>query len=372
MHIAIAGCGHAALVALDGLARRPLPPGTTLTVVSEDETAPYSGMLPGWVEGLYAADALHVPIAPVVERAGGRFLRGAVAGLDADARILRLSDGRAIAFDVAVLNTGSRPSRPGGDGAPPLDLPAKPIPAFQAGVEALHAALAGGAERRLAIVGAGAGGSELALAFSALAVGERLPLSVHLVEAGPAILSGLPPAVRRKVRRKLEARGVAIATGVAVERLEPAGLVLSNGGRIACDAVVWATPGGPPGFLADSGLARDDRGFVLTDRTLRSLSHPAILAVGDVGTVADAPRPKAGVWSVRAGPPLGEQLRAIARGERPRPVRLQREALVLMATGFRRAIGTRNGITLEGTLVWRLKDRIDRAFVDRFRSGPPD
>jgi glycine/serine hydroxymethyltransferase len=63
-------------------------------------------------------------------------------------------------------------------------------------------------------------------------------------------------------------------------------------------------------------------------------------------------------------------VRALVAGVAPRPVHLQRRALFLMSTGHRSAIGTRNGIVVEGRWVWRLKDHLDRSFISRLKGGP--
>ena len=102
---------------------------------------------------------------------------------------------------------------------------------------------------------------------------------------------------------------------------------------------------------------------------MRSTSHPHVLAVGDSATREADPRPKAGVFSVRAGPPLAEAIRRRAAGLPLAPVTLQRNALVLLSTGGRSAIGTRNGLTVEGRLVWRLKDHLDQAFMAQLKGS---
>jgi NADH dehydrogenase FAD-containing subunit len=96
-----------------------------------------------------------------------------------------------------------------------------------------------------------------------------------------------------------------------------------------------------------------------------------VFAAGDVATRRDAPHPKSGVYAVRAGPPLAANLLASIDGARAlAPYRPQRRALVLLSLGERRALGSWGPFAFEGDWVWRWKDRIDRAFVDRHARAP--
>src|SRR6185437_7468874 len=135
--------------------------------------------------------------------------------------------------------------------------------------------------------------------------------------------------------------------------------------------VLWATGVVAPAFLAASGLACDAAGCVVVRRSLRSASHRFVFAAGDCASIAGAARPKAGVWAVRAGAPLAANLRRAARGRPLRRWQPQSQALVILGLGDGRAIAWRNGIALEGALVWRWKDRIDRRWMRMYGRMKP-
>jgi selenide,water dikinase len=92
-----------------------------------------------------------------------------------------------------------------------------------------------------------------------------------------------------------------------------------------------------------------------------------VFAAGDVATLRGEPRPRSGVYAVRAGPPLAANLRAALEGRAAAPYRPQRRALALLSCGERHAVGTWGPLSWEGRWVWNWKDRIDRRFVARFR-----
>ncbi|MFO1025651.1 MAG: selenide, water dikinase SelD, partial [Acetobacteraceae bacterium] len=92
--------------------------------------------------------------------------------------------------------------------------------------------------------------------------------------------------------------------------------------------------------------------------------------------VQGKPRPKAGVWAVRAGAPLAENLRRAARNKPLQRWKPQKDALVLLGLGHGKAVGWRNGIAFHGRKVWWMKEWIDRRWMrmySEFRMAPdPD
>lgn len=327
-----------------------------MTLVSEGPDAHYSGMVPGWIEGLYAADDLAVPLARFAARVGARYLDARVTG--ADEAVLHTEAGE-VPYDILVLNLGAGVAPLPG---PVAAVPAKPFRALFAGLDGRLTSA-----KTFAIVGAGAAGVEVALALAR----RRPDAAIALIESGPLILAPFPETFRRRVASHLAAAGVAVRTGVPVREIGADAVVLADGTIVPSEATLAFTGAAPPAALSAMPFARAPDGFLATDAALRSLSHPNVLAVGDVATHAADPRPKAGVFAVRSGWPLAAAVRALLAGETPPPVHLQRHALVLLSTGGRHAIGTRNGLAMEGRAVWWLKDRIDRRFMARL-NAPPD
>jgi selenide, water dikinase len=100
--------------------------------------------------------------------------------------------------------------------------------------------------------------------------------------------------------------------------------------------------------------------------TLQSISHVDVLASGDSASVRGHPRPRAGVYAVRAGALIAANIGRLVGGRHLIARTPQRQALALISTGERYALGAGHGLTFEGAWVWRLKDAIDRRFVGRF------
>jgi selenide,water dikinase len=148
-------------------------------------------------------------------------------------------------------------------------------------------------------------------------------------------------------------------------------LHLKNGAEVAFDLLVWATGAAAPSLFRTAGLETDDRGFLLVDGTLRSISDPAVFAAGDAGTLRQFPRtPKSGVYAVREGPVLSHNL-AVAVTDGPsrdyRHFRPQTRSLVLVNTGDGRALLSYGAVALTAKWALNLKDWIDRRFMRRFQ-----
>jgi selenide,water dikinase len=238
----------------------------------------------------------------------------------------------------------------------------KPIGRFLDRLSALEAGLRPGA--RLAVVGGGAGGTELALA---LARRYREQVRIVLVCDAPEPPAGAPAHARRAVRAALVEAGVELVCGVRAGGLTEGRLALSDGSFLDVATALWATGVVGPAFLAASGLACDAAGCVRVDATLRSVSHDSVFAAGDCAAIEGHPRPKSGVWAVRAGVPLAANLRRAARGGTPRRWRPQSEALAILGLGGGRAVAWRNGLAVSGSLVWRCKDWIDRRWMRMYQ-----
>src|SRR6185436_13549352 len=139
-------------------------------------------------------------------------------------------------------------------------------------------------------------------------------VSFTLVTRGE-ILASHNASVRRRFRDLLDLRGVGVVEHSAVEQVDDGSVLCSSGDKIGFDELIWVTQAGAASWLADTGLDLDEGGFIKIDATLRSVSADNVFAVGDVAANVTYPRPKAGVFAVRQGPPLAENLRRALAGQ---------------------------------------------------------
>lgn len=365
--IVLLGGGHAHVHVLQALAREAIA-GAEPILVTPHTRQVYSGMVPGLVAGHYTADQCAIPLRPLAAAARVPFVETQAVSLDAAGRTLRLANGEQIGYDILSLDTGSVMDRDRIPGAREQGLFLRPIEHFVRLLDPLLA-LAQQHVLDVVVIGGGAAGVELAMALQHRLAGQGDERArVALVTGGPPPLFGYPQTVIERGLRALAARRITVFLDRCT-RIEAGVVHLASGARLACDAPVIATGGDAPPYLQGSGLQLDGRGFVLTGATLQSLSHPEVLAVGDVATRADAPHARSGVHAVRAGPPLAANLRALATGGQLLPHRPQPRTLNLLSCGDGRAIASYGGWSAQGRWVWWWKDRIDRGFVARY-AGP--
>ncbi len=370
--LVLVGGGHAHVGVLRRFAMQP-EPGLRITLVSLSADTPYSGMLPGHVAGHYSWDEVHIDLDRLCVFAGARFVRAEVLGLDRSARRVRLSGRPDLAYDRVSINIGSTPQLQGTPGAREYAIGVKPIHDFNERWRSLlQRVRTHSGALRVAVVGAGAGGVELLLAMQWRLRAERRaqaqdPDSLHfaLYSADPVILPTHSGSVRRHFEDTLRARGVEVHTGQRVLAVE-AGRLLCDGQWREHDEIVWVTQAGGAEWLGDTGLELDDRGFILVNACLQSVSDSQVFAAGDVASMTGRPLEKAGVFAVRMGRPLADNLRRSLRGEALRPYRPQRHWLSLISTGDRHAVASWGPFGVSGEWVWRWKDRIDRRFMRRF------
>ena len=218
------------------------------------------------------------------------------------------------------------------------------------------------------VVGGGAGGVELALAIDhrLRELAKAASLQVTLATKDE-ILAGQAEAARRRLRAIFQRRGIRLLEHAVAQRIERGSVRLEDGQWHQADAVFVVTEASAAPWFAETGLPLDERGFLAVDDTLASKGDPRIFAAGDCATVLEHRRPKAGVFAVRQGPPLADNLRRLLSGEPAQPFVPQRRYLSILGTGDGHAVATRGDWAIEGRWVWWWKDHIDRKWMRMYR-----
>lgn len=170
---------------------------------------------------------------------------------------------------------------------------------------AMNADPASDARVRVAIVGGGATGVELAaelfnaakgLAYYGLEVFDESRLDVTLLEAGPRILPALPDDLSQAATEELEAIGVHVLTRRQVTEITDEGIATSDGTFIPADLRVWAAGVKGPDFLQGiGGLETTPGNQLVVTSTMQTTRDQRIFAIGDcarfVPEGADRPIP---------------------------------------------------------------------------------
>ncbi len=351
-------------------------PDTQLTCVSNYPIATYSGMVPGVLAGQYQPERMEIDLVRLCAAAGARLIVSNVTGLDVATRELLFEDRPPVRFDVLSIGIGSLPRFDGAEILGNAVLPIKPMQTF---LERLERQLLAWKNQqragplRVCVVGGGAGGVEITLCLPARirAVLGDVSLQQMIVNAHQELLPGARAGTVRTVHGVLEERGVRLHLGRRVTRVDGETITLDNGETLGADLVLWATSATAPPLLPKLGLPVDADGFLLTHATLQTVADAPIFAVGDSGTIRESPVPKAGVYAVREGPILWQNIGRVLRGRPLVSYTPQRGFMKLLNTGDGKAILEYKWVTLRGRWCWRLKNRIDSKFMAMYQDYTP-
>ncbi|QFS82612.1 Selenide, water dikinase [Roseivivax sp. THAF40] len=361
--LVLVGGGHTHALVLRKWGMDPLP-GARLTLIDPTPVTAYSGMLPGFVAGHFTREELDIDLVKLARFAGARLILGPVTGIDPARKLIEVPGRPPVAYDVCSLDVGITSAMPDLPGFSEHAVPAKPLGPF---ADRWTAFLDGTGPARVAVIGGGVAGCELAMAMAhALYAKGRAP-DVTIIDRSQA-LSGLDRRTERGLRAALEARGVTLKENCEISELTSEGVQLAEGTFLTADFIVGAAGAKPHDWIAAMGLDHQ-AGFLSVSARLQS-SDPAIFAAGDCAHLAHAPRPKAGVFAVRAAPILYSNLRAALGGGTWRRFEPQSDYLKLISLGRQSALGARFGLFAQGEWVWRWKDRIDRRFMEKLSQLP--
>jgi len=378
----LVGGGHSHAFVIKNMGMNP-EPGLSVTLISPDIETPYSGMLPGHVAGMYSREECHIDLVRLCRFGNVRFIKDTVVSVDIDDQLVRVADRTRppIRYDVLSIDIGSSPRM-----VPISATPVKPISRFSSRWDALIDSVcsktAQGNVLTLAVVGAGAGGVELTLSMQYRL--EQLGANVQfaLFSNKRFVCPSHNRGIQRKFLRILKERGVEVYFNFVALNAENGVLVAQDGRKVMFDECIWCTNAKTQDWMSESGLSSDDGGFVRVKPTLESENCSNVFAAGDCANMIESPRPKAGVFAVRQGPPLTENLRRAVRNLNASsndlrlrlemiPFEPQTSFLGLIGTGAPYCVASRGEMVLEGAWLWDLKEWIDRKWMAGYSTQLP-
>jgi selenide,water dikinase len=360
--IVLVGAGHANLQVLERAWRDKWPEGA-LTLITPYPEAQYSAMLPSVIAGFVPAEESRIPLARLCWRAGATLLLDRVASIDTRQQQVRLASGKSVGYEWCSLNVGSTPAGLDVPGALAHSIAARPLDTLARRVGSAWL----GESSTIAVVGGGPAAVELALALK-----RRYGNNTLLYESNDRLLPTLPPRAGRLAEAVLQASGVEVCVGFRVEQVQPGGLHAGKKFQ-AADLVLWSTGPAAPQWLLRSDLDCDDKGYVLVKPTLQTVTSERVFAVGDCASLLGRTLPKSGVYSVRMGEVLAENLRAALYKKTYKKAfktySPQRRSLTLISLANGSAIGAYGRLAWSGGWSFRWKMRLDRAWMRRFTEG---
>jgi demethylphylloquinone reductase len=290
---------------------------------------------------------------------GVAWLQDRVTQIDAVAHEVVTATGRRLAYSQAVIASGSTTQTFGIPGAAEHSLRFRTL----ADVQRLQQVVARLRQQRrplqrLAVVGAGASGVELACKLADVLTGCAL---VELIERGPTVLPAGRSFNREQALLALQRRDVRVRTNTPVAAVATDHLLLgSPPERLAVDGVIW-TAGihcSPPQIVpAELAPQVDPLGRLPCTDTLAVEGLSDLFALGDGARLngdSDAPLPSTAQVAFQQADCLAANLQRAATGEPLQPFSY-RDLGEMLSLGQREACLTGGGFTLAGRAAFELR-----------------
>jgi NADH dehydrogenase FAD-containing subunit len=362
-HLVLVGAGHAHLPIIFS-AGNFTQAGHHVTLISPSPFLYYSGMGPGLFSGRYSPQQSRFHVKKMAEDRRANVVIDSVVRVHADQRTLVTASGEEIAYDIVSFNVGSQvPSEQVGEAEQNI-FPVKPIEnLLQARRRLLQWKEQ---ELRLLVAGGGPAGFEIACNLSVLCPKEGLKARITLV-AGNALLPQLPEKGLRIANQVLGEHRIRLLEGPFVTRIEQAHAHLDSGESLPFDMLFLAVGIRPSPLFRTSNLATGADGGLLVNRFLQSVEYPSIFGAGDCIFFEPRPLDKVGVYAVREGPVLQDNLMAALEGRELKPFRPQKNYLLIFNLGGGRGLFWRKNWIWDGRSAFSLKEYLDKRFMKRYQ-----
>jgi selenide, water dikinase len=367
--IVLIGGGHSHAIVLKNFSKEKLD-NINLSLISDSIYTPYSGMLPGHLAGFYSYEETHIDLAKLANSASAQFYQDRVIGLDLTNNLVFCDQLEPIEFDYLSIDIGSIPNTANIPGAKEQTIPIKPVANFLNYWYNFLEQVKLNQDQPicLAIVGGGAGGVEVALNIHSRfkQLGKESLLEIHLFQKNKQLLANHNQWVSQRLEQILREKKIKLHLSETVTEIKDNQIICQSGLKIQADPIFWVTQASAQPWIKTSGITTDSKGFILVQDTLQSISHPHIFAAGDIATMVNYDRPKAGVFAVRQGKPLWENLQRVVLGKPLKNYHPQERYLALIGTGDREAIASWGKWGFQSSWLWLWKDYLDRRFMAQF------
>lgn len=358
------GGGHAHLAVLKQF-ENGIPLGWRVQLVSPYQQQTYTGMLPGWIAGHYSLRECQIDLKKLCEGVGVELIIDTAIDIDAEFQTVKRGNGEQLEYDLLSIDIGGETDIGSFTLSSAQLVPIRPLNGFIQKWTEIIRALEQGKSLRIAVVGGGAAGVELALAMQYIKKKLNLPLEIDFVCSARGILPGFAASVIGLAQQAIIRSG--LVQHLAKAEQLATGLALANGDVIYPDFIIAATGVRAPTFLRSSKLTLNQHGFIAVNEAQQSTSHHNVFAAGDIGSTL-IEHAKSGVHAVRAGPVLAQNLFDVMKGSLPKRLyKTRKVTLYLLATGPQHAVASWGHLSAQGHWVWRWKCWIDKKFISKYQ-----
>ncbi|TGB01867.1 FAD-dependent oxidoreductase [Halobacillus salinus] len=359
----LVGAGHAHLEVIRNLTEEKFS-DVEVCLITPSAYQYYSGMFSGYTEGLYDMEDTRVDVEKLAKAAGIHFVKKMARKLLQKQKKLVCTDRSVYPFDVISFDIGSR--------SLPAELESSVAKTIKPNYEFINQINELRETSHPLLVGGGAAGCELAMSIQTYKRKRNIPGQVRLISAD-RVLSDAPGRVSRKLRSLLSKKGIQLWEQERAVDVHDEHILTDQGNRIRHTGVLWL--GGAVGdpIFESSGISCDERGFAYVRNTLQFENYDFIFGAGDCVTMKEHPQlAKSGVYAVRQGPVLWENLKNYLERDDLQSYEPQNQALYILSTGQQKGFLTYGPITHHSHQAWKLKNKIDTDFMKKYKEVTGD
>ena len=357
--LVLIGGGHSHLSVLMKLSKRPIN-GNRITLITNEIDTPYSGMIPGYIEGIYSWRDSHIDLYRLCLKLNVRFIHAEVERVSAYEKEIYFKDRPKIKFDVLSINTGIQSNNREIKGAAKYCLPVKPISKLANNFLNKITNF-----KSIAFIGGGAGSVELALAIKKRFLNINQDIKITIITGKRGLLSTFPQKTKLTSLKTLEKFKIDIIEYKRVLEVKPKQIILSDKSLLKIDKAILSTNSMTPKWLAKSDILLTKDNYILVNKSFQT-NYKYVFASGDVIDFNNQNLKKAGVFAVRSGKPLAINIKQFILGKKLVEYKFNKNYLALIGTSKRSAIGTKYSLTFNSRFFFYLKKYIDQNFIKKF------
>ncbi len=366
--LVLVGGGHANIQVLKSFAMRPID-GLRISLISDVLSAPYSGMLPGFIAGEYDFQEIHINLLHLCNYSGARFIQTKIMSVDTKERVIYCENRPNINYDLISINTGITSDFGKIDGAEKHAIAVKPISHFLKKIAIVEKTITS-SEQSIVIIGSGAAGIELAFAFRKKFYKNKIIPKITIIGSAERFFPELPFLCHLSLLKKCTAADIKVRFGYPVIKVSEKMITLASGIKVPTDCSLIVTGAQPSNWLNSSSICLTHDGYIEVNNTFRSVSDERVFATGDIAKMRHQPRPRSGVFAVRAGPVLAKNLRLTLDKSPLKAVSQQSYHLSLIMVDNNTVMAIWGKFFVSSKWLWPIKKWIDRRFISKFTKLP--
>mgnify|MGYP000026190325 FL=1 len=363
--LVLLGAGHSNIEVLKKFGTKPID-GLRLTLISNSYFSTYSGMIPGYLQGIYDWNEINIDLVKLCRVYGHRLIMSNIIKIDTKNNSVFLENRPSINYDFLSINLGIKTDSSKIKGAEKNCLRLKPISSIKENFDKLLKFNKVHKNNDIVIIGAGAAGFEVALALDENLKRKNIKNNIILLSKNSSVLNQFNKTAELIAKKNLEKCNIKFLNYAEVVIVTSNYVLLKDGRKIFCKLPILATNSGPLDLLKKSDLPLTKNGSILVESNLLVSGYNNIFSSGDISEIKGYSIPKAGVFAVRQGKILAKNIKKLYLQKKLSQYRPQKYFLSIIGLQNNRALAIKSIFSIKGQLIWSIKKYIDKKFIEKY------